>query len=69
MCAAFGAALILKALEMTSERAKAENTDLTTRLSDALRHRMGALSRAADDDSAAFDSFFGGACAAKKDGQ
>ena len=57
VCAAFATALIAKALEMTNERAGAENTPATAQLSDALHRRNNALRRAADDDSAAFDSF------------
>jgi formiminotetrahydrofolate cyclodeaminase len=59
MCAAFAAALIAKALKMTNERAKAENTAATTELNDTLHRGNDALSRAADADSAAFVSFLG----------
>lgn len=59
VCAAFATALIAKALKMTNERAKAENTAATTELSDTLHRGNDALSRAADDDSSAFDSFLG----------
>lgn len=57
MCAALATALVAKALEMTSERSDEENPSQIMQLSDALHHRNSALSRAADDDSAAFDSF------------
>jgi formiminotetrahydrofolate cyclodeaminase len=59
VCAAFATALIAKALKMTSERAKVENTAATTELIGTLHRGSDALSRAADDDSAAFDSFLG----------
>lgn len=57
ICAALATALIAKALEMTRERAKAENSATAMQLRDTLQRRNDALSRAADDDSAAFDSF------------